>query len=74
MPCSGGASGIGPALAEVFLDGNRVIIASRRAEVMDEVTVADPGMKSMALDIGDAKAIRQFAHDSSRCNQSIEAR
>lgn len=59
---TGGASGIGRALAQSFHAlGNTVIIAGRREALLEGVTSANPGMKSAMLDIADADAIHSFA-------------
>lgn len=56
---TGGGSGIGRALAESFHKlGNQVIIAGRRQQVLDETTTANPGMKSIQLNIEDPANIR----------------
>jgi len=64
---TGGGSGIGRALAEAFhRAGNQVIIAGRRANVLASVAEANPGMKTMTLDIQDPTAIALFAQNVAR--------
>jgi uncharacterized oxidoreductase len=59
---TGGGTGIGRGLAESLQAlGNQVLIAGRRQSVLDETTAANPGMKSMTLDIESPDAIRDFA-------------
>src|ERR1700744_3966748 len=59
---TGGGSGIGQGLAEAFQAlGNTVIIAGRRQKALDATTAANPGMRSVQLDIDNAEAIRAFS-------------
>ena len=59
---TGGGSGLGRALAEALhAEGNQIIIAGRRRQVLDETVQANPGMKSVVLDIEKPSAISTFA-------------
>ena len=59
---TGGTSGIGRALAESFHQlGNKVIVAGRRKNLLDEITAAHPGMESAILNVEDIEALPGFA-------------
>ena len=59
---TGGGSGIGRALAHRFHDaGNRVIVAGRRREPLEETAAGREGITVATLDVEDAGAIADFA-------------
>ncbi len=64
---TGGGSGIGRGLAEAFHAlGNQVIIAGRGQKNLDATTEANPGMKSLTVDMTDANSIHAFAAQMTR--------
>ncbi len=59
---TGGGSGIGRALAREFHAlGNKVVVAGRREQALDETIAGYPGMAKLRLDIADVGSITALA-------------
>jgi uncharacterized oxidoreductase len=59
---TGGGSGLGRALAEALLaEGNQVIIAGRRRQVLEDTVKANPGLKYLVLNIEDPASVQALA-------------
>lgn len=61
---TGGTSGIGLGLAEAFFRlGNRVIIAGRRQEALEQIRAANPQIEGVRLDVTNPADIRRAADE-----------
>src|SRR3954453_4170751 len=69
---TGGGSGIGRGLAEAFHRlGNVVIVAGRSNESLAETTAANPGMKSIQVDVADASSIGSLGSELAKTYPSL---
>jgi uncharacterized oxidoreductase len=59
---TGGTSGIGLGLAlRLHEAGNKVIVAGRRKELLDQITTEHPGIEALVLDVADPASITRAA-------------
>ncbi len=61
---TGGTGGIGRALAEAFHAlGNRIIVTGRRADMLEAIASARPGITGLHLDLDDPRSLARFSDD-----------
>ncbi len=71
---TGGGSGIGKALAEEFHKlGNQIIIAGRDETKLNQVTAANPGMKSLTVDASDPESIKKLTGELNKSFPALNA-
>lgn len=71
---TGGTSGIGRALAESLArKGNKIVVAGRRRNLLDEVVEQNPGMQAVELDMNDAADIARVAEQLTRQVPALNA-
>ena len=72
---TGGTSGIGLGLAQRFhAEGNTVIIAGRREELLRSITAEHPGMGSVVLDVRDPDSIRHCVATVTAAHPDLDVR
>jgi uncharacterized oxidoreductase len=71
---TGGTSGIGRALAEALAKkDNKVIVAGRRRNLLDEVTQQNPGIQGVELNMDDAEDIARVAQQLTKDFPALNA-
>lgn len=70
---TGGSSGIGKGLAEVFYRlGNQVIVAGRQEAALQKVCETHPGMSYIVFDVADADSVRRAAAELAERHPALD--